>query len=88
MKTVPLTSTPLKVRIHIDGTEYLVHPSQVHARALRHIARPHIDATHALYRVGIAGENHEEFLDDGRLLELEEGDEFVSRPTPRIPAGP
>ncbi|HZW91233.1 MAG TPA: hypothetical protein VFF12_19295 [Myxococcaceae bacterium] len=88
MKTVPLASTPLKVRIHIDGKEYLVHPSQIHARELRHIARPRIDPTHGLYRVGVSGENHEEFLDDGRTLQLEDGAAFVSRPTPSIPSGP
>jgi len=88
MKTVPLESTPLKIRIHIDGKEYLVHPSEIRARELRHIARPHIDATFGLFRVDIGGENHEEFLDDGSTLQLEEGAEFVSRPTPVIPAGP
>jgi hypothetical protein len=88
MKTAPLASTPLKVRIQVDGKEYLVHPSQIRARELRHIARPHIDPTYGLYRVGIRGENHEEFLDDGSTLRLEEGAAFVSRPTPSIPAGP
>jgi len=88
MKKVPLASTPLKVRIHIDGKEYLVHPSLIRARELRHIARPHIEPTYGLYRVDIAGENQEEFLDDGSTLQLEEGSAFVSHRTPSIPAGP